>query len=74
MLTTGTAAPAFTLSDSDGNTVSLADFAGRWVLFWWYPEANSSGCSMQAASLDRTYAAFAEAGASGMGDVLHQED
>ncbi len=44
MLTTGTAAPAFILSDSDGNTVSLADFAGRWVLFWWYPEANSSGC------------------------------
>jgi len=59
MLTTGTAAPAFTLSDSDGNRVSLGDFAGQWVLFWWYPEANSSGCSLQAASLDRAHDALA---------------
>jgi len=63
MLTAGTTAPVFTLSDSDGNDVSLGDFAGQWLLFWWYPEANSSGCSMQAASLDR---ARDELGAAGV--------
>ena len=74
MLTTGTAAPAFTLSDSDGNTVSLADFAGRWVLFWWYPEANSSGCSMQAASLDRAHGALDAAGVQILGVSFNTAD
>jgi peroxiredoxin Q/BCP len=62
MLTVGTPAPAFTLADSAGNPVSLADFAGQWLVFWWYPEANSSGCSLQAAALDRAYDELASAG------------
>jgi peroxiredoxin Q/BCP len=67
MLTTGISAPSFTLPDSEGNAVSLADFAGEWLLFWWYPEANSSGCSMQAASLDRAHDALAAAGVRVLG-------
>ena len=67
MLTPGTTAPAFTLADSHGAQVSLSDFAGQWVVFWWYPEANSSGCSMQAASLDRAHDAFVEAGVQVLG-------
>ena len=74
MLTTGTTAPAFTLADSDGNDVSLGDFAGRWVVFWWYPEANSSGCSMQAASLERAHDAFAAAGAQIVGVSFNTAD
>ncbi|GAB3605210.1 thioredoxin-dependent thiol peroxidase [Conyzicola nivalis] len=62
MLTAGTAAPAFTLTDSAGRAVSLADFAGEWLVFWWYPEANSSGCSLQAAALDRAYDELGAAG------------
>jgi len=62
MLTAGTTAPAFTLADSEGDDVSLSDFAGQWVVFWWYPEANSSGCSMQAASLERAHDALAASG------------
>ena len=43
MLEVGDAAPAFSLPDQDGNPVSLADFAGRWVVLWWYPKAATPG-------------------------------
>jgi peroxiredoxin Q/BCP len=74
MLTAGTAAPAFTLADSEGVDVSLSDFAGRWVVFWWYPEANSSGCSMQAASLERVHETLAAAGVQIVGVSFNSAD
>ena len=43
MLEAGTAAPAFSVSDQNGRTVSLADFAGKWVVMWWYPKASTPG-------------------------------
>ena len=43
MLSPGTPAPDFTLPDQDGNSVSLADERGRWVLLWWYPMADTPG-------------------------------
>ena len=43
MLQPGTEAPDFTLSDQDGNTVTLSDLRGRWVLLWWYPMADTPG-------------------------------
>lgn len=43
MLTPGTAAPAFTLPDHTGGSVSLADLTGHWVLLWWYPKAATPG-------------------------------
>jgi peroxiredoxin Q/BCP len=39
----GASAPEFTLPDQEGNSVSLADFAGRWVVLWWYPAASTPG-------------------------------
>ena len=39
-------APAFTLPDQDGKPVSLEDFAGRWVVLWWYPAASTPGCEV----------------------------
>ena len=39
----GEPAPPFTLPDHDGNEVSLADLAGRWVVLWWYPKASTPG-------------------------------
>jgi thioredoxin-dependent peroxiredoxin len=44
----GSAAPAFTLSDQDGTSVSLADFAGQKVILYFYPEASTPGCTTQA--------------------------
>jgi peroxiredoxin Q/BCP len=39
----GDAAPAFALSDQHGATVRLADFAGHWLVLWWYPRAATPG-------------------------------
>jgi peroxiredoxin Q/BCP len=43
MLDEGTKAPDFTLPDQNGNPVSLGDFAGRWVVLWWFPKAFTAG-------------------------------
>jgi len=43
MVAVGEQAPQFTLPDQDGNEVSLADYAGRWVVLWWYPKASTPG-------------------------------
>jgi peroxiredoxin Q/BCP len=43
MLDVGTKAPDFTLPDQDGNSVTLSDLGGRWVLLWWYPKADTPG-------------------------------
>ena len=39
----GAAAPAFSMVNQDGEPVGLDDFAGRYVLLWWYPRASTSG-------------------------------
>ena len=44
----GAVAPAFTLSDQDGKSVSLADFAGQKVILYFYPAASTPGCTTQA--------------------------
>lgn len=43
MLTAGTPAPPFELPDHEGRVVRLADFAGRWLLMWWFPKAGTPG-------------------------------
>jgi thioredoxin-dependent peroxiredoxin len=43
MLQPGDPAPEFSLLDQNGDTVSLADFAGRRVMIFWYPKASTPG-------------------------------
>jgi thioredoxin-dependent peroxiredoxin len=47
----GDEAPAFTLSDQDGNSVKLSDLKGRKVLVYFYPKADTPGCTTQACGL-----------------------
>jgi peroxiredoxin Q/BCP len=49
--TVGTKAPAFTLLDQDGQKVRLSSFAGRKVLVYFYPKADTPGCTTQACGL-----------------------
>ncbi len=43
LLTEGNPAPAFSVSNQDGATVSLDQFAGKWLVLWWYPKADTPG-------------------------------
>lgn len=49
-LAVGTDAPTFTAKDTNGNTVSLADFAGKTVVLYFYPKDDTPGCTKQACS------------------------
>jgi thioredoxin-dependent peroxiredoxin len=51
MLKPGDKAPSFTLLDQDGNKVKLSDFKGRKVLVYFYPKADTPGCTQQACGL-----------------------
>ena len=44
----GKPAPAFTLEDADGKSVSLADFAGKHVILYFYPKDDTPGCTKEA--------------------------
>jgi peroxiredoxin Q/BCP len=47
-LSPGDRAPEFTLFDADGKPVSLADYAGRRVIVYFYPAASTPGCTKEA--------------------------
>jgi thioredoxin-dependent peroxiredoxin len=50
-LTVGKKAPAFTLTDQHGKKVKLSDYAGKKVVVYFYPKADTTGCTQQACSL-----------------------
>ena len=67
MIATGDKAPTFTLPDQDGNDVSLADFAGETVVLYFYPKADTPGCTTQACGLRDSIAEFNDVGAVVLG-------
>lgn len=44
-------APDFIAFDSEGNSRSLADFAGKWLVLYFYPKDDTPGCTSEACSL-----------------------
>ncbi len=58
MLQIGMKAPEFTLSDKDGNNVSLSDFLGKKVVLYFYPKDNTPGCTRQACAFAAAYDGF----------------
>ncbi|NCJ06766.1 redoxin domain-containing protein [Synechococcales cyanobacterium C] len=54
-LTVGTSAPDFTAKDTNGNTVSLSDFAGKTVVLYFYPKDDTPGCTKEACSFRDNY-------------------
>jgi thioredoxin-dependent peroxiredoxin len=67
VLEAGAKAPDFTLPDQDGNEVSLADLKGETVVLYFYPRADTPGCTTQACSVRDHSADYEKAGARVIG-------
>ncbi len=65
--TEGIKAPAFRLPRDGGGTVGLADFAGRKLVLYFYPRADTSGCTREAIDFSRLKGAFSRAGTDILG-------
>ncbi len=66
-LEVGTVAPDFTLSDQDGNPVTLSKLRGRLVVVYFYPKANTPGCTTQACGVRDNRADYAKLDATVLG-------
>jgi peroxiredoxin Q/BCP len=60
-LTEGSKAPAFSLPRDGGSTVSLRDYAGKQLVLFFYPRADTPGCTKEAIDFTRLAGAFADA-------------
>jgi peroxiredoxin Q/BCP len=63
----GERAPDFTLPDQDGEPVALSDLAGRPVVLYFYPKADTPGCTTQACGVRDHLPAYEETGAVVLG-------
>ena len=63
----GSKAPAFSLPRDGGKTVSLADFKGQNLVLYFYPRADTPGCTIEAKDFSQLATAFTKAGAAVLG-------
>lgn len=73
----GAKAPSFTLPRDGGKTVSLSDYAGRKLVLYFYPRADTPGCTQEAIDFSRLKNQFIRAGADILGvsaDPLKAQD
>jgi peroxiredoxin Q/BCP len=54
----GNPAPVFTLADQNGDTLSLSDYLGQWVLLYFYPKDDTPGCTKEACTFRDRYEEF----------------
>jgi len=67
VLAEGDKAPNFTLSDQNGEKVKLSDLEGETIVLYFYPRADTPGCTTQACGVRDRRADYAEAGARVIG-------
>ena len=63
----GTKAPPFKLTQDDGTSVALKDFKGRNLVLYFYPKADTPGCTKEAVAFSGLRAAFAKTGTDILG-------
>lgn len=67
MLNVGDVAPDFELTSDEGNPVKLSDYRGQRVLLFFYPKADTPGCTIQACGFRDNFPVIEEAGATVLG-------
>ncbi|MDE2173010.1 MAG: thioredoxin-dependent thiol peroxidase [Patescibacteria group bacterium] len=60
-------APDFTLPDQKGKEHSLADYAGQWILLYFYPKDDTPGCTIEACGIRDQFKDFQNIGAVVLG-------
>ena len=66
-LVEGAKAPAFKLPTDDGGTVTLSDFNGKNLVLFFYPKANTSGCTKEAIAFSALKPSFTKANTAVLG-------
>jgi peroxiredoxin Q/BCP len=72
-LSVGDTAPAFTVKDTNGNTVSLSDYAGKSVVLYFYPKDDTPGCTKEACSFRDNYQQYLSNGITVFGVSMDNE-
>lgn len=67
MVQAGTPFPSFSLPNQDGKAVKLSDFAGQWVVVYFYPKDDTPGCTIQGKSFTASKTDFEKAGVKVVG-------
>lgn len=67
MLEPGSVPPPFTLADAEGETVSLAELAGRHVILYFYPADDTPGCTKEACGFRDAWDELSELGVAVLG-------
>lgn len=73
-LTAGDTAPDFTLSDTEGRSVSLADYSGKNVIVYFHPKAATPGCTTEACDFRDNLASLQSAGYQVLGISPDDQD
>ena len=58
----GSKVPNFKVKDQDGNAISLSDYKGKKLIIFFYPKANTPGCTLEACNLRDNYKELQEKG------------
>lgn len=67
MVQAGTPFPSFSLPNQDGKPVKLSDFAGQWLVVYFYPKDDTPGCTIQGKSFTASKEDFEKAGVKVVG-------
>ena len=67
MLNIGDKAPAFSLPNENGKMVSLSDYAGKWLVVYFYPKDDTPGCTKEACDFTESKNEFADLNAEVVG-------
>jgi thioredoxin-dependent peroxiredoxin len=73
MLEPGTEAPAFSVNDHNGNLINLKDYLGKKIVLWFYPKADTPGCTVEGQGFRDDFKKFEEKGIQIFGVSLDNE-